>query len=139
MSNLFFPGMPRPTRGGVIFNILMLAAPFIGLLLGGPIGLLTGMSIACIGLTWFFFIRKGHGSRCEICDRPLINLGRGSQFAETLNIGTFIDTGAMRAGLEGPGDECLRCGRVYCTRCATIGMTCKCGSKDFRTVRLRYR
>lgn len=139
MSNHFFPGMPRPTIGGMIFNILMLAAPFIGLCLVGPIGLLIGMSVACIGWIWFFFIHGRHGRRCEICSRPVINPGRGSQFAKTLNIGTFIDTRAMQAGLEGPGDECLRCGRVYCTRCATIGMTCKCGSKNFRTVRLLYR
>jgi hypothetical protein len=138
MSNYFFPGMSHPAIGGVIFNILMLAAPFVGFWLGGPIGLLIGMSVACIGWIWFFFIHGRHGGRCEICGRPVINLGRGSQFAETLNIGTFINTGAMRAGLEGPGNECLRCGRVYCTHCATIGMTCKCRSKNFRTVRLRY-
>ncbi len=139
MSNLFLPGTRRLTIGGMVFNILMLAAPFIGLWIGGPIGLLIGMSVACIGWIWFFFIHGRHGIRCEICGRPVINLGRGTPFANTLNIGTFMSVEGMRQGYEGPGDECQRCGRIYCTDCAQIDMTCVCGSKDFRTVRLRYR
>ena len=53
-------------------------------------------------------------------------------------IGTFMSVSAMRAGLEGPGDECQRCGRIYGTNCAKIDMICVCGSKNFRTGRLRY-
>lgn len=35
MDNLFFPKTLPPTLGGLVFNLLMLAAPFIGLWLGG--------------------------------------------------------------------------------------------------------
>jgi len=133
--------MPRPTKWGCIFNVLMLLAPFIGLFLGGGIGLVIGMVIACAGWIWFFFLRDRrllHGMRCETCGRPVINLGRGTPFAESTNIGTLLDVDRMRAGLEGPGDECLRCGRIYCWNCAEDNMTCVCGSNNFRTVRLQY-
>jgi len=139
---MFFPRMPRPTKWGIIFNILMLIAPFIGLFLGGGIGLLIGMLVSCIGWIWFFLIRDRRalrGMRCERCDRPVINLGRGTSFAEESNIGTFFNAERMSQGYEGPGDECLQCGRIYCTNCAEMDMTCVCGSKSFRTVRLRYR
>jgi len=58
MNDRFFQGMPPPTLWGMTFNILMLTAPFIGLLLGGPIGLWIGMLVACIGWIWFFFIHS---------------------------------------------------------------------------------
>lgn len=138
MDNLFFPKTPPPTLGGLVFNLLMLAAPFIGLWLGGLVGLLIGMSIACIGLYWFFFVHGRRATCCEICGRPFTNLGRGTPLANSMNIGTFMSVSAMRAGLEGPGDECQRCGRIYCTNCAKIDMICVCGSKNFRTGRLRY-
>lgn len=139
MSNSFFPGMPRPTIGCVMFNLCMLAAPFVGLILGGGTGLFVGLVVSCVGLAWFFFGRGRRGLICEICGRPVLNLGRGTPFAETLNIGTFMSVEGMKQGYEGPGDECQRCGRIYCTNCAQIDMTCVCGSKNFRTVRLRYR
>jgi hypothetical protein len=132
--------MPPPSLGGIVFNLLMLAAPFIGLWLGGWGGLLIGLSISCIGLGWFFFWKPRHGLRCEICMRPVINFGRGSLLAEQMGIpGTLIRVSTMHSGVEGPGDECLRCGRVYCTSCAQFDAICNCGSRDFRTVRLRYK
>jgi len=140
----FNPKVPPPSLRGVVFNLLMLASPFIGLALFGPAGLIFGMIVAGIGLSWFFrhsiFRSPFRGNKCENCGRPFINLGRGSSFAERMNMpGTLFDVNEMRAGFEGPGDECLRCGRVYCSSCAMIDNVCKCGSKNFRTVRLRYR
>lgn len=141
MENLF-PRMPRPTKWGVIFNILMLASPFSGLWVGGGIGLLIGMSVSCIGWTWFFFIHGRrdalHGRRCELCGRPVINLGRGTPFTQSMNIGTFFNIERIRQGLEGPGEECLKCGRIYCSRCAEYDIRCVCGSNKFRTVRSQY-
>jgi hypothetical protein len=131
--------MPKPSLGGMIFNIIMLFTPFIGFFLFGISGLFVGLTISSAGLFFFFFIHKQKGTQCEICKRSLINLGRGSQLANSLNIGTFFSVSNMRAGGEGPGDECLKCGRIYCTRCAQYDMTCKCGSKKFRTVRLQYK
>lgn len=139
MNNFFFPRKSPPTLGGIVFNILMLTAPFIGFLLRGSLGLLVGMSVACIGWSWFFFIYGKRGMRCQNCGRPVINLGRGSPLADSMNMGTFISVSAMRTGQEGPGDECRRCGRIYCTNCTQIDMTCICGSRNFRTVRLRYK
>ncbi len=138
MNNLFFQGMPRPTIGGIIFNLCMLAAPFIGRLFYGDIGFVIGLAVGSIGLIWFFFFRGRRGLACEICSRPVTNLGRGTPLGNALNMGTFFDTNSLRQGSEGPGDECQRCGRIYCTTCAQVGMTCRCGSKDFRTVRLKY-
>jgi len=48
--------MPRPTVGRLIFNLCMLAAPFIGHQLGGDTGLFIGLVVSCIGLAWFFGI-----------------------------------------------------------------------------------
>lgn len=104
MRNDFFPGMPRPTIGGMIFNILMFTAPFIGLWLVGPIGLLIGMSVACIGWIWFFFIRGRRGLHCKVCGRPFQNLGSGMPPYIRLP-GALFDTESMRRGLEGPGYE----------------------------------
>jgi len=139
MDDMFFSRMPRPTLRGVLFNILMLASPLIGVWLGGPMGLFGGMLIACLGLSWFFFVHGRRGSYCEVCGRPLINLGRGTPLANSMNIGTFVSVKGMRCGYEGPGDECQRCGRIYCTNCAQVDMSCVCGSRSFRTVRLRYK
>jgi len=69
----------------------------------------------------------------------IMNLGRGSKSAEAMNMGVFIKTSNLRAGREMFGDECLRCGRIYCHNCAQYGMKCKCGSDKFRTIGLRYR
>lgn len=83
--------------------------------------------------------RSVRGSSCEICKRPLVNLGRGSSAAESLGMGTMFSSEGLREGLEGPGDECEKCGRIYCSTCAQYDMVCPCGSTAFRTVRLRYR
>lgn len=83
--------------------------------------------------------RSRRSGKCEICKRPLVNLGRGSPGAESLGIGTMFSSNGLREGLEGPGDECEKCGRIYCTNCAQFDMVCTCGSTAFRTVRLRYR
>jgi hypothetical protein len=130
MSNSYFLGMPRPTIGSVLFGLCMLDAPLVGLLLAGWRGFFVGIVVDYIGLAWFF----GRGLTCEICGRRVLNLGRGTPFAETLNIGTFMSTESMRQGYEGPGDKCRRCGRVYCTNCAQIDMICVYGSKSFQTV-----
>jgi len=126
----FLPGMPPPTIGGMLFNMLMLAAPLIGLWLGGPIGVLIGMSVASIGWVWFFFIYGRRKSHCARCGRPLLNLGRSA-------FGAMRTHDAMM-GLERLGDECQSCGRIYCSYCAGIDTTCVCGSSAFHTIRLHY-
>lgn len=81
--------------------------------------------------------RRQEWQRCEICKRPVFNLGKGAAGSFGYS-GTILDVSAMKQGLEGPGDECQHCGRIYCTRCARTDTTCVCGSKIFRVVRLRY-
>lgn len=83
-------------------------------------------------------VRSVRSSKCERCNSPLVNLGRGSPSAESLGIGTMFSADGVMNGTEGPGDQCERCGRIYCTHCAEFDMVCTCGSKAFRTVRLRY-
>ena len=130
--------MPPPSFLGMIFNLLMFLMPIIGMIIFGPIGLIIGATISCIGLYTFFFGKRRKGSKCDICNRPTVNLGRGTRSADSMNIGTFMNVSGIMSGREGPGDECLKCGRVYCTDCAQIDMKCECGSIRFRTVRLRY-
>jgi len=140
MNHRFLPRMPRPSPGGFIFNLLMLFAPWIGLWLGGLLGFVAGMMAACIGWTWFFFIYSRRGHFCEGCGRPIINMGLGSPGMEQmgLTLGPFFSTLGLRTGSEGPGYECLRCGRVCCERCLSHKFPCKCGSDNFRKVRLCY-
>ena len=142
------------------FLLSMLLAPFIGLLLGGGIGFIIGLGIGCIGMTWFFFdygaMRKmavmeslNFGKpmfamtqlRCEICGRQISHVERGAPSYIDIP-GVLISAEAMRAGLEGPGYVCKRCGRIYCYDCMQTEMPfheCRCGSTDFQMVRLRYR
>jgi hypothetical protein len=119
----------------MIFNILMFAAPFIGLWLIGPIGLLIGMSVACIGWIYLFFILGRREGSCAICGRLVLNVGHS-------NFGVMFRTDAMMKGEVGPGKECQRCGRIYCSYCTnytSADTVCICGSKSFRIVGLRYR
>jgi hypothetical protein len=74
---------------------------------------------------------------CTVCGRPVQNLGQGGELL-TGSSSVIFDSSALIAGLEGPGDECQRCGRIYCTKCARTDAECVCGSKTFRVVRLRY-
>ena len=79
-------------------------------------------------------------SRCVVCDRTIINMGRGLGHDRDHEFpGAMFSTTEMMAGNEGPGDECPRCGRVFCTLDARDDAICPCGSTRFRTVRLRYR
>lgn len=80
---------------------------------------------------------KNELQQCEICSRRVQNLGRGIPPSLGLEA-TVLNVKAMKQGVEGPGDECERCGRIYCTNCAIEDMECICGSKNFRIVRLRY-
>jgi hypothetical protein len=134
-----FDPKPTPSIGGCLFNVIMLMLPFIGYFIFDFTGLMIGLIICNIGLFIFFFGRKLRGHRCVICGRSVINLGRGTPLANSMNIGTFFTVNGMRQGREGPGDECLKCGRVYCSNCAQYDMICSCGSKNFRTVRLQYK
>jgi hypothetical protein len=138
MRDSDFQNVPRSRLGGVTFIIGILAAPIIANILCGGICM---FGILALGISFAVFnvVRLKRSLTCEICGRPLINLRGGSQYAESLNIGTFMSTEGMKRGDEGPGDECQRCGRIYCTNCAQIDMICVCGSESFRTVRLRYR
>lgn len=134
MGRRIFAGMPRVTIGRMIFNLLMLFAPFIGLWLLGPAGLSAGMFVACIGWIYLFFILGRREGFCALCGRPVLNTG-GSK------VGVMMRTDAMIRGEVGPGKECLHCSRVYCTSCTNYGaanITCVCGAKNFRTAGLRY-
>ena len=152
--------MFEPNIKELFFLLSMLSTPFIGLLLGGGIGFVIGLGIGGIGMIWFFV---GYGGmrklavmenltfgksmlamtrlRCEICDRQISRVERGMP-AYVNSPGVLIDQEAMRAGLEGPGYVCKRCGRIYCYNCMHAEMpsrVCRCGSTDFQMVRLRYR
>lgn len=154
-----FLGMPRPSKWWFIFNSLMFAAGlYIYYWLGNVIGLFIGMAVASAGWIWFFIRerRRMRGMRCQICGYSVINLGRPpTPIAELVNIAQFFRPEfIIERGMQGPGDECMRCGRIYCTSCAKIhwfekashdewvrdeNTTCVCGSKKFRTVRLKYK
>lgn len=131
------PRMPKPTLRGLIFVLGMLAAPFVGLWVADIIGFFAGSIISCVGTFWFFFIRKIHGFECERCKRQVINFGANSPFYGLP--GVLLDSKAVKLGLEGPGLECLKCGRVYCSQCYEPWMSCVCGSKELRLVRLQLR
>ena len=123
----------------VLWLCIVILAPLVGYRIGGILGLILGLLVGFVGLSILYSGRLTRSISCAICGRSLMNLGRGSPMAEAMNIGTFMRTEGMRRGHEGPGDQCLRCGRIYCTNCADYGMTCICGSTSFQTVRLRYR
>jgi tetratricopeptide (TPR) repeat protein len=138
-------GRPPLTKGGVIFNAAMQAAPFIGLGMGwligrgsgAAVGFLTGVVVACVGWIYFFFVRNHPGTRCEVCGQRFIKGPASPPLID--NVGVMFSTAGMLSGAEGPGDECVKCGRIFCTSCARTGAECECGSTRFRTVRLIYR
>jgi hypothetical protein len=139
----FEPPLPPPTAKGVIFNLLMLIAPFVGLLLGKRysavgafFGLLAGTIVAIIGLGWFFFVKGVRALRCASCGRPL---RQGDANSPVSGMGVFINTSDLMSGREGPGHQCLKCARTYCSDCDVPGLTCDCGANRLRLVRLIYR
>jgi hypothetical protein len=130
--------MPPPTGKGVLFNLAMLAAPWIGLAVGGRTGLLAGAVVSCVGLSWFFF-KPRRGNRCEVCRRRVANMKSGSPLADQMGFaGAFVLMSQVRSGAAGPGHECRQCGRIYCSSCGPPRATCACGAFDFRSVALRY-
>lgn len=139
------PGMPQPTKGGMLFNLGMMVSPFVGLGLGhalggkpgAAIGLFAGMIVACVGWSWFFFVKGRRGMCCETCGRPVTEATFSTPYMK--NMGVMMSTAGMQSGHEGLGDKCVKCGRIFCTNCAQDGATCKCGSARFQTVRLLYR
>ena len=144
----------------MFFLISMLSTPFIGLLFGGGIGFIIGLGIGSIGMMWFFFAYGGMRKlavmeslnfgkpmfamtrlRCDICGKQISSVERGMP-AYVNSPGVLMDQEAMRAGLEGPGYVCKRCGRIYCYDCVPREghfRVCRCGSTDLQMVRLRYR
>jgi hypothetical protein len=110
---------------------------------------LIGVLLNTIGIAMALGVKKimklhedvwtDEGEYCEVCGRLIQDLGSGMPPYINLPGVVFFVTKNMLQGTEGPGDECQRCGRIYCWKCAMPDMTCKCGSKNFRTVRLRYR
>lgn len=138
---------PTPTVQGAVFNLLMLLSPLIGLGLGQMIGgwrspvvgLFAGMLVGVIGLSWFFFVKGVRGMKCEACGR---SLRKAPQNPPWMDIpGAMISREALMDASQGPGYECKKCNRTYCSDCQPIGGGggCKCGSRQFRTVRLMYK
>lgn len=83
----------------------------------------------------FPFTMGGGGSRCEVCGR-VCQVNRPPEWVS--GMGAMMSMDEVNLGMAGLGDECKTCGRLYCTRCAVEGGTCRCGSQEFRTVALRY-
>jgi hypothetical protein len=140
---LFEPPLPPPTKKGLIFNVAMLVAPLVGLFVGrrygaggALFGLLAGMIVAIIGLSWLFFVKGARASHCASCGRPLREGPPNPPWMG--NMGVMISTSELRSGRQGPGHQCLNCARTYCSDCDFPGLTCECGATRLRLVRLIY-
>lgn len=131
---------------GLLFCAAFLASPFVGFGLGrfvaGEVGAawgtIVGMSLTAPFAAWAVFIHPRRSKRCERCRRAFRILGLRSPTGFDIGAGVLFRTSDVQLGLEGPGDQCLQCQRVFCSNCAQVGMVCVCGGRRFRMVRLRY-
>lgn len=131
--------MPPPSRLGLAISGLTLAGPFIGFVLGtaaggldgGAIGFFAAAAIVAPIAVWYFEIYARRFYRCEGCGRTLMKVAEGQP--------VMVRASALFSSLVGEGAECVRCKRIYCTRCAELAAVCRCRSRAFREVWLRYR
>ena len=75
-------------------------------------------------------------STCPGCGCPLIKHRSPGNAMGLGSMGTFIDVARMRAGLEGLGGECEKCGGLVCPDCRDPSQACHCGARAWRSVRV---